>query len=130
MRSDIPPIEREATIAEALGRIHSLGIDALPVANGKKLLGIVTASQLESAADDGAHHQAVSEIMIVPPPGHLDAESFPHIHPDHLLDVALERMGHLHLDALPVVSRANVREILGVITLPDVLRAYGIANPR
>jgi CIC family chloride channel protein len=130
MRSDIQPIESEATIAEALSRIHSLGLEALPVADGKKLLGVVTASQLESAANDGAHHGPVSEVMIIPRPDHLDAQSFPHIHPDHTLDVALERMGHMHLDVLPVVGRANVREILGVITLPDVLRAYGIVHPR
>jgi CIC family chloride channel protein len=126
MRSEIQPIEREATIAEALARIHSLGVDAWPVAEGRKLFGMITASQLDSASDDGARFRTVSEIMTPPPPGQLDAESFPHIHADHSLDVALERMGAVHLDALPVVSRANVREILGVITLPDILRTYGI----
>jgi CIC family chloride channel protein len=130
MRTDVPPIEREATIAETLARIHSLGIDAWPVAEGRRLLGMITASQLESAADDGARFRTVSEIMTPPPEGHLDAESFPHIHPDHSLDVALERMGAAHVNALPVVGRANVREILGVITLPDILRAYGINHPR
>jgi CBS domain-containing protein len=39
-------------------------------------------------------------------------------------------MGDMHIDVLPVVSRANVREILGVVTLRDILRAYGIANSR
>jgi CIC family chloride channel protein len=130
MRSNAQPIEREATIAEALSLIQSLGVEAWPVAEGRTLLGIISAAQLESAADDGARFRTVSEIMAPPPPGHLDAESFPHIHPDHSLDLALERMGDMHLDALPVVSRANVREILGVITLTDILRAYGIAHSR
>jgi CBS domain-containing protein len=39
-------------------------------------------------------------------------------------------MGSAHLDALPVVGRANVREILGIITLADILRAYGINQSR
>jgi chloride channel protein, CIC family len=130
MRSDVPSIEREATIAEALARIHSLGVDAWPVAEGRRLLGMITASQLDSAADDGARFRTVSEIMNPLPPGHLDAQGFPHIHPDHSLDVALERMGAAHLDALPVVGRADVREILGVITLSDILRAYGVADSR
>jgi len=128
MRPEIQPLEREATIAEALSLIHSVGVNALPVAAGKMLLGMVTASQLESAADDGARFRTLSEIVTPLPEGHLDAENFPHIHPDHSLDLALERMGDTHLDALAVVSRANVREILGVVTLPDILRAYGIAN--
>jgi CIC family chloride channel protein len=130
MRTGVPPIEREATIAEALNFIHSLGVDAWPVAEGRRLLGMISASQLESAADDGARFRTVSEIMTPPPEGHLDAETFPHIHSDHSLDVALERMGAAHLDALPVVGRANVHEILGVITLPDILRAYGINYSR
>jgi len=128
MRSDIQPFEREATVAEALSLVHSLGVDAWPVAEGRRLLGMITVSQLDSAADDGARFRTVSEIMIPPPEGHLDAENFPHLHPDHSLDVALERMGEMHLDALPVVSRANVREILGVITLTDILNAYGISH--
>jgi chloride channel protein, CIC family len=130
MRFGVQPIEREATIAEALSRIHSLGVDAWPVAEGPRLLGMITASLLDSAVDDGAGFRTVSEIMTPPSQGHLDAESFPHIHPDHSLDVALERMGEMHLGALPVVSRANVREILGVITLHDILRTYGIAPSR
>ena len=44
------------------------------------------------------------------PPG-----EFPHLHADHSLDVALDRMGALHLDLLPVVSRANIHELLGVV---------------
>jgi len=130
MRTDVPLIDREATIAEAHALIHSLSVDSWPVAEGRRLLGMITASQLESAVDDGARFRTVSEIMTAPPEGHLDAETFPHIHPDHSLDVALERMGAAHLDSLPVVGRANVREILGVITLPDTLRAYGITHSR
>ena len=128
MRSNAQPIERGATIAEALSLIHSLGVTAWPVAEGPRLLGMITASQLESAAEDGAGFRTVSEIMTPLPQGHLDAENFPHIHTDHSLDLALERMGDMHLAALPVVSRANVREILGVITLTDILHAYGISR--
>jgi CBS domain-containing protein len=35
-------------------------------------------------------------------------------------------MGVTRHTVLPVVSRANVRRLLGVVTLPDVLRAYGV----
>jgi hypothetical protein len=50
-----------------------------------------------------------------------------HVHPDHSLSLALERLGASHLDALPVVSRANVRELLGVVTLQDILAWFGVA---
>jgi CIC family chloride channel protein len=126
MPSETRTIEPEATIQEALDSIRSLPVSAWPVARSKQLLGLITASNLESAAEEGAGYRPVSEILEPLPKGHLDAGNFPHVHPDHPLDVALQRMGEMHLDVLPVVSRANVLEIVGVITLPGILRAYGI----
>jgi CBS domain-containing protein len=57
-------------------------------------------------------------------------EELPHVHPDHSLSLALERMGATGLNVLPVVSRANVRQLIGIIVLDDVLHAYGVAKPR
>jgi CBS domain-containing protein len=37
-------------------------------------------------------------------------------------------MDGAYVDVLPVVGRDNVRELVGVISLPDTLRAYGIEN--
>jgi hypothetical protein len=31
-----------------------------------------------------------------------------------------------HLDVLPVIHRADIHKLEGVVTLPDVLDAYGI----
>jgi CBS domain-containing protein len=35
-------------------------------------------------------------------------------------------MSKYHLDVLPVVHRADLHKLEGVVTLPDVLDAYGI----
>jgi hypothetical protein len=35
-------------------------------------------------------------------------------------------MGSTHLDVLPVVGRANVRQLEGVVTLAEVLASYGV----
>jgi chloride channel protein, CIC family len=128
MSPETRPVEPQATVQEALDRIRSLAVSAWPVADGKRLFGLVTASSLESATDDGAGDRPVSEILEPLPKGALDAHNFPHVHPDHPLGLALQRMGDLRLDVLPVVSRANVLEIVGVITSADVLRAYGFKS--
>jgi tetratricopeptide (TPR) repeat protein len=47
---------------------------------------------------------------------------------DHPLDVALRRMARSKLNVLPVVSRSNVRELTGLVSLQDVLRAYGVVE--
>ncbi len=54
--------------------------------------------------------------------------SFPHVHPDHGLDLALENMGINQVEVLPVVGRANVHELKGIVTLQDVLDAYGVVR--
>jgi CIC family chloride channel protein len=49
-------------------------------------------------------------------------DRIPYLHPDHPLDTALRLMGERPL--LPVVHRANVQHLLGVVSLDDVMRAY------
>ena len=46
---------------------------------------------------------------------------FPHVHPDKGLDLALDRMGSNHVEILPVVNRADVHKLEGIVTLRDVL---------
>src|SRR5215813_3176478 len=45
------------------------------------------------------------------------AEDFSHVHTDHWLDIALQRVGATHLDMLPVVRRDNPRRLVGIVTL-------------
>ena len=54
---------------------------------------------------------------------------FPHVHSDQGLDLALERMGTNQMEILPVVSRADVHKLEGVVTLRDVLDSYGVIPP-
>jgi CIC family chloride channel protein len=60
----------------------------------------------------------------------VDSRYFPHVHADHSLDLALERMGSTGFDLLPVVSRANIHELEGVVSLLDVLKAFGVRQTR
>jgi CIC family chloride channel protein len=57
----------------------------------------------------------------------VDAQAFPHVHPDQGLDLALERMGANQNEILPVVNRADVHKLEGILTLRDVLDAYGVS---
>jgi CIC family chloride channel protein len=83
------------------------------------------------ATRQGVAHLRVSVAMrpsegtAVTIPPHSDHD-FPHVHSDHGLDVALHRMGSSGLKTLPVVSRNDVTQVEGVITLDDILRVYGL----
>src|SRR5208283_5433682 len=100
---------------------------AWPVVNESGLCGMVTAAQLDEAV--------ASEPLaaLVPDPGpaeELTEEEFPHVHADQPLEIALQRLAQSGLPALPVVSRANIRELKGTVSLRDVMGAYSLGRPK
>ena len=56
--------------------------------------------------------------------------AYPYVHPDHPVSYALERMRESGVNVLPVVSRAGIHEIGGVIGLKEILEAYGVPTSK
>ena len=102
---------------------------AWPVVDQNGLRGMVTLAQLEEAVKTGRGKDSIGTL--VPDPGprtELDIATFPHVHLDHSLDTAMRRIAESGFNALPVVSRSNIRDIKGTISLQDVLAAYGVGK--
>jgi chloride channel protein, CIC family len=126
----------ETEVTAAVKLVKGAPLDAWPVADGRELWGMIRNSELKEAefelrgsASNGRPAMTVADI---PSQGFglgLDADRLPHVHPDHALSQVLERMGSTNLHVLPVVSRANVRQLLGIVVLEDVLEAYGVGMP-
>ena len=110
-----------ATVAEAAARARQSGLDAWPVADTDGAWAMLGTSEMEGAIAGGLGGQEPADILGDP--------VFLHVHPDHPLGLALERMGASGHKAVPVVSRADVRELLGVLTLDDILKTYGVRKP-
>jgi chloride channel protein, CIC family len=108
------------TVEEAMEKVRASAFHAWPIVDDSGLVGVVSLTALQNAWGDGGASRTLKEFV--------DAREFPHLHPDHALSVALERMGTTHLDALPVVSRANVHKLEGVVTLDEVLKFYGVGT--
>jgi CIC family chloride channel protein len=119
MKDPVLLLESETTVREALGRIRASGLRSAPVTDQRGVIGVVTQSQMEIEADEDAS-RILDDLMAGP--------LFPHMHADQGLDLALERMGKSQIDLLPVVSRADVHELVGIVTLQDVLDAYGVSH--
>jgi chloride channel protein, CIC family len=107
----------EITVLEALGRIRSSEFRTCLVGDRRGVIGVVNQTTLEHEAADSAD-KCLAELM--------DGGVFPHLHPDQGLDLALERMGANQIEVLPVVSRADVHKLEGIVTLRDVLDSYGV----
>jgi chloride channel protein, CIC family len=117
MQSTATPLAADMDVAAARQRLQEMGRNVALVGELNWLHGIVNARQLEEVKNPA--ETKLSQVV------NSDG-SFPYVHPDHPLSLALERMGAAGADALPVVSRANRRRVQGVITMADVLVSYGV----
>lgn len=117
MRQAKEILSAEMTLQEAMEKIRSSEFRAWPVCDKRGVVGMLTQLGIQGAAEKGDAGRRLMEFVSL---------DFPHVHVDHPLHLALERMGASHLDLLPVVSRANVHQLRGIITLQDVMAQYGV----
>ena len=118
MREATEILPADLPVQEALERTRSSEFRAWPVCDGSGVVGVVSLERLRQAAGEGSAAKPLRELV--------SAGAFPHVHVDHSLHLALDRMGASQLDLLPVVSRANVHQLRGVVTLNDILAQYGV----
>ena len=152
MRPPTETLSAEMTVVEALEKVRSSEFTAWPVMAGQGLIGVLSVAKLREAAAAGSVSASASSATCgegsrqnlaqpgadeihtasaAVPPTRLkdlfDGASFPHVHSDHPLSLALERMGAAQVNALPVVNRANIHKLEAIVTLHDVLAVYGVA---
>ena len=109
----------EMKVREALEKIRASGVRTWLVSDQRGVVGVVNASKLEQEMAEGADKKLCDLV---------NPMTFPHVHPDHGLDLALERMGANQLEILPVVNRGDVHKLEGVVALRDVLDSYGVGR--
>ena len=119
MHSAVEVLPAQATVGEALDRAASSAFQAWLVTDQRGVIGVITLAKIEREFADGGADKRLGELV--------NARAFPHVHPDQTLDMALERMGAARLELLPVVSRADIHKLEGVITLRDVLNSFGLS---
>jgi chloride channel protein, CIC family len=122
MREATEILSADMTVQEALEKLKSSELRAWPVCDKRGVIGVISLQTLQRANSDVSAQKWLTEIV--------GQEEFPHVHADHPLHLALDRMGASQLDVLPVVNRANVHRLEGVVTLPDVLTLYGVGAER
>lgn len=118
MREAKEVMQSHMTVREAFERAQKTEFHSWPVIDERGVVGIVGLTRLEQAI---AHGEGIKHLRDL-----VGALDFPHVHADQPLHVALERMGAAKLDVLPVVSRASIHHLMGVVVLPDVLSSYGV----
>lgn len=117
MRPAPEVLRAEMTVNEATEWSKKNPAAAWVVSDEQGVRGVLSRKVLEGNSREGGSKRLEELLTTV---------EFVHVHPDHPLIVALERLGASKLEMLPVVSRANVRELKGIVRLEDVLALYGL----
>jgi CIC family chloride channel protein len=115
MSTDEPLISAASNVETAKDFLARHKCIAWPVGDDNLVRGLITKLAIETADSP----KSLVRDLIKP-------DTYPYVHPDHPLGFALERMRNANVDVLPVVSRANIRELRGIITQKQILREYGV----
>ncbi len=118
MRSATETLAVQTSVQDAVERVGSSQFRAWPLMDEGTIVGVLSRTMLTNAMKEGKAEQTLLSL--------LDTLEFPHVHTDHALHLALERMSSAHIDILPVVNRADVHKLEGIVTLRDVLDSYGV----
>jgi CIC family chloride channel protein len=118
MRSATEVLPAHLSLQDAVERMHSSHFHTWLVEDEGSIVGILGRVTIERALAEGKAGETLLSLF--------ESLDFPHVHPDHPLHLALERMSQSHIDILPVVNRADIHTLRGIITLRDVLDSYGV----
>jgi CIC family chloride channel protein len=109
-----PILSSQDLVTGALSRLEGESGEFFLVEDGHGKWHGITKDMLQRAAVEGKGGLAVGSVLRGPP--------LIHVHPDHALHVALERLGDAPF--LPVVHRADRTKLEGIVSLEGILKAY------
>ncbi len=120
MRRSPEVLSARMSLQDAIERTRSAQPRIWPVTDGQYFLGMLNVETLERAFADGGNDLLLTNLV--------ETTRVPHVHMDHPLHLALERMSAYRLDVLPVVHRADIHKLEGIVALGDALDSYGVNN--
>jgi len=105
MRRSPEVLSAQTLVRDAVEQTRSGQLRNWPVKDKQYFLGMLATETLEHAVADGRQEQPLTDLV--------ETVHVPHVHMDHALHLALERMSNYHLDVLPVVHRADIHKLEG-----------------
>jgi chloride channel protein, CIC family len=117
MKSGVELLPVDADMESAKRRLEQEKCHSWPVGEHNYLRGVISDQQIETTK----RPSTVLDVV-------KNNNDYPYVHADHPLSYALERMGAKAVDVVPVVSRADIHKMSGVVTLTDILATYRVVG--
>ena len=114
----IPVLDDDQPLAEAIRQAEKSPSETLLVRMSPSGWNSITKQQIRTMISEGKGDLSLRSVLPI--------RQLPRLHPDQPLDIALRYVHEWPL--IPVVSRANFRQMEGVISRDNVLNRYRIAQ--
>jgi CIC family chloride channel protein len=112
MRQDGNFVSGDESISALWQRSTADSDAAYLIGSAEQLIGVLGRASLRNAIDAGRGSDAVSSIV---------NGTLVHAHPDHPSDIVLERLAQTD-GILPIVSRQQANQVVGVVTVAQIMR--------
>jgi len=109
-----PVLDSEKTLDQAMVQLDGAGSDDLLVRMSPSGWNSVSKKELHTLANDGKGASKLGSLLPI--------RQVPFLHPDHPLEIALRYVDRWPI--VPVVSRADFRQLEGVVSQRTVLERY------
>ena len=106
MTSDFTMISPKASMASAADAVSATTAKCFLVGDDGTVEGLITREKIEQEMQANKQDAPVHDFVI---------SEYGHVHPDHSLEVVIDRLGQSP-GLLPVVSRSDSQHVVGVIT--------------
>ncbi|HUK24245.1 MAG TPA: chloride channel protein [Terriglobales bacterium] len=118
MRPSGPLLDFENSVEQAVRRVEDSPADTFIVRMSPSGWGSITKDALKKLVGEGKGELTLGSTLPV--------RSLPYLHPDQALEIALRYVNQTPL--VPVVHRADLHKLVGVISRDDVLKKYQIVG--
>ncbi len=103
-------------VGKVIKVMHDTKHNGFPVLNANNnLVGIITLQDIREAPVEGIMEESVSKLM---------TKKLIYAYNDETLEDVFHKLGKYDLGHIPVVSKENPDELVGIITRSDVIKAY------
>lgn len=115
-QKDVLSLKQSDTIGQAYIKLKGNPISGFPVLKNNRLYGVIAKSDIIAEMVRKNHQKLIKDVC---------EKKIIKIYPDQSLMVAFHRLKRFQISRLPVVSRLDDRQLIGIITASDIVDHFG-----
>ncbi len=113
---DVITFNHSDTIKDAYRILKTTNVSGFPIIKGNQLYGVIAKSDIMAHMIKKNHNLKLADVC---------EKKIIKVYPDQSLMVAFHRLKRFQISRLPVVSRLNDKQLIGIITAQEIVKHFG-----